>query len=83
MSREPPSSIHSALFYAEDHDEQGCDQAPADQIWIQVDADNIWPDSLGPDPADDDPMVDGDDLPIECGNIVVPHSKGKKGGGKR
>jgi len=67
------------LFYVEDHDEQGCNQVPADKIWIEVDAENIWSDPLGPDPAGND--GDASALPIFCGNIVVPHKTGKKGGG--
>jgi hypothetical protein len=36
----------------------------------------------GPEPADADPALDGDDEPLECGNIVVPHQGGGKGKGK-
>jgi hypothetical protein len=74
------------LLYVEDHGEQGCGQAPADEFWVEVDAPNAWLDPLGADPAVDEPTsVDdpdaGDDVPIFCGDIVVPHKAGGKGGG--
>lgn len=69
------------LFYVEDHDEQGCNQVPADKIWIEVDAENIWSDPLNPDPAGNDGGASA--LPIFCGNIVVPHQTGGRGGGKK
>jgi choice-of-anchor C domain-containing protein len=78
---EENSGGNAFLLYVEDHGDQGCNQDPSDEFWIEVAADNVWPDPLGPDPATDDEAVDGDDVPIFCGNIVVPHAapgKGKK-----
>ena len=72
------------LVYVEDHDEQGCNQDPSDDFWIEVkDKDGIvvlevnGPDS---DPAGED-GADGDDEAIQCGNIIVPHKSGGKNGG--
>jgi VCBS repeat-containing protein len=72
---------HPFLVYVEDHSDQGGDQAPADEFWIQIkDKDGIvvlevnGPDS---DPAGEDGS-DGDDAPIESGNIIVPHATGKR-----
>ena len=62
------------LIYVEDHGDQGCGQWPySDEIWVEIDASNAWPDPLGDD-------ADLDDVTVECGNIVVPHEtrKGKK-----
>ena len=81
------------LVYVEDHGEQGCSQDPSDEFWIEVKDkdgnvvlevdDNVVG---GLDEPDSDPAgldgSDGDDTPIECGNIYVPHGKGGKGGGK-
>lgn len=74
------------LMYVEDHGEQGCNQDPIDEIWIEVDAVNVWTDPLGPDPTLDAPSSGdatdaGDDVPIFCGNIVVPISGGGGGHG--
>ena len=76
------SGNHPFLVYVEDHDDQGCNQDPSDDFWIQVkDKDGLvvlevnGPDS---DPAGED-GADGDDEAIQCGNIIVPH---KTGGGK-
>jgi hypothetical protein len=70
------------LVYVEDHDDQGCNQDPSDDFWIEVkDKDGIvvleinGPDS---DPAGED-GADGDDEAIQCGNIIVPHKAGGKG----
>jgi hypothetical protein len=81
------SGGNAFLLYVEDHGEQGCNQEPIDEIWIEVDAENVWSDPLGPDPAVDEPDVGdatdaGDDVPIFCGNIVVPHNAGGNGKGK-
>jgi len=70
------------LLYVEDHGEQGCSQDPVDTIWIEVKTKGgvVLLQLNGPEPVDNDPTpgVDGDDEPIECGNIVVPHKpKGK------
>lgn len=77
---------HPFLVYVEDHNDQGCNQDPSDEFWIEVkDQDGIvvlevnGPDS---DPAGPDADTDGDDVPINCGNIVVPHEDGGKGNGK-
>jgi len=73
------------LMYVEDHGEQGCIQDPVDEFWIEItDSEGIQQLQLnGPDPADNDPdndpPLDGDDEPIECGNISVPHETGGKG----
>ena len=75
---------HHFLVYVEDRDEEGCNQDPADEFWIEV-KDGSTGDVVfevnGPlsDPAGSDGF-DGDDEPIECGNIYVPH-QGKGGGG--
>ena len=72
------------LMYVEDHGEQGCNQDPVDEFWIEVTAqDGIELLQLnGPEPADNnpdhEPPLDGDDEPIECGNIFVPHKTGGK-----
>jgi VCBS repeat-containing protein len=75
---------HTFLLYTEDHGEQGCSQDPADEFWIQVkDKDGVIVLEVnGSDPAGPDPETDGDDEPIVCGNIVVPHETGGKGKGK-
>ena len=77
---------HPFLMYIEDHDEQGCNQDPTDEFWIEVkDKDgNVVLEVNGPgsDPAGPDAATDGDDEPIECGNIIVPHEAGGKGKGK-
>ena len=70
------------LVYLEDHGEQGCNQDPTDEFWIEVkDKDgNVVLEVNDPesDPAGPDAATDGDDEPIECGNIIVPHKpKGK------
>ena len=67
---------HPFVVYVEDHDDQGGDQNPADEFWIKVeDKDgNVVLEVNGPDsdPAGEDGS-DGDDTPIENGNIIVPH----------
>lgn len=77
---------HPFLMYIEDHAEQGCNQVPSDEFWIEVrDKDgNVVLEVNGPDsdPAGPGAATDGDDEPIECGNIVVPHETGDKGKGK-
>jgi len=75
---------HPFLVYIEDHDDQGCNQNPVDEFWIEVkDSDgNVVLEVNGPDsdPAGEDTATDGDDEPIECGNIFVPHNpSGDKG----
>lgn len=74
---------HPFLLYVEDHGEQGCNQDPTDEFWIEVkDGDgNVVLEINGPDsdPAGEDAATDGDDEPIECGNIIVPHEVGGKG----
>lgn len=76
---------HSFLAYVEDHNDQGCNQDPSDEFWIEVkDKDGIVVLEInGPnsDPAGDD-ETDGDDEPIECGNIIVPQNPGDKSKGK-
>ena len=73
------------LVYVEDHTDEGGNQDPVDEFWIQVsDKDgNVVLETNGPDsdPAGDDAATDGDDVSIENGNIIVPHSN--KGGGRR
>jgi hypothetical protein len=68
---------HPFLLYVEDHRDQGCNQDPTDEFWIEVkDPDgNVILEVNGPDsdPAGEDTATDGDDEPIECGNIFVPH----------
>jgi hypothetical protein len=75
---------HPFLVYIEDHNDQGCNQDPVDEFWIEVkDNDgNVVLEINGPDsdPAGEDSATDGDDEPIECGNIYVPHKN--KGNGK-
>jgi len=75
---------HTFVVYIEDHEDQGCNQDPVDEFWIEVkDKDgNVVLEVNGPgsDPAGDDEAIDGDDEPIECGNIFVPHKSGGKGG---
>ena len=69
------------ILHAEDAGEQGCNQAPADKLWIEVQPrdDLIYlggvPLNLGPDAAE---SLEA----INCGNIFVPHKSGGKGGGK-
>jgi VCBS repeat-containing protein len=74
------------LVYAEDHGEKGCNQANPDEFWIQVqDRDGLVVlevNGPGSDPAGPDEVTDGDDEPIECGDIDIPH-KTKQGGGGR
>lgn len=71
---------HRFLVYVEDHNDQGCNQDPVDEFWIEVkDPDgNVVLEVNGPgsDPAGPDTDTDGDDEPIECGNIFVPHNPG-------
>jgi len=78
------SGNHPFLVYVEDHSDEGGNQDPADEFWIQVrDKDgNVVLETNGPDsdPAGED-GEDGDDVSIENGNIIVPHSGGK--GGKK
>lgn len=77
---------HPFLVYVEDHDEQGCNQDPSDEFWIEVKNKdgNIVLEVNGPDsdPAGADAATDGDDVPVECGNIIVPQKAGGKGKGK-
>ena len=72
---------HTFLLYTEDHGEQGCSQDPADEFWIQVkDKDGaVVLEINGSDPAGPDTETDGDDEPLVCGNIIVPHETGDKG----
>lgn len=72
---------HTFLLYTEDHGEQGCSQNPSDEFWIQVkDKDGVVVLEVnGDDPAGPDTETDGDDEPLVCGNIVVPHETGGKG----
>lgn len=74
------------LMYIEDHGEQGCNQDPTDEFWIRVeDKDGIVVlevNGPGSDPAGPDAATDGEDEPIECGNIIVPHKPGGEGNGK-
>ena len=76
------------LAYVEDHGEQGCNQIPTDEFWIEVKTKEgvVLLQLNGPEPADNDPAndppLDGDDEPIECGNIIVPHKPKGKGKGK-
>ena len=76
------------LMYVEDHGEQGCGQDPVDEFWIEVKSrDGLELLQLnGPEPADNDPdndpPLDGEDEPIECGNIYVPHKADNEGKGK-
>ncbi|MHC5112464.1 MAG: cadherin-like domain-containing protein [Planctomycetota bacterium] len=67
---------HTFLTYVEDHGDQGCGQDPVDEFWIEVrDKDGIVVLEInGPnsDPAGDNGS-DGDDEPIMCGQIIVPH----------
>jgi len=74
---------HPFLMYVEDHGQQGCEQAPTDEFWIEVkDKDGVVVLQLnGPEPAGPNEATDADDEPIVCGNIVVPHKTGKGGGG--
>ena len=82
-----PVGNHQFTVYAEDHGEQGCDQDPADEFWIEVTdggaqvlvIDDGNPDNGVGTPVDNsDPgtPADGDDVPISCGNIYVPHAQG-------
>ena len=74
---------HTFLIYIEDHGERGCNQNPADEFWIEVKERNgavvLELNGLDADPAGSGAATDGDDEPIECGNIFVPH---KAAGGK-
>ncbi|NNJ78923.1 MAG: cadherin-like domain-containing protein [Xanthomonadales bacterium] len=74
---------HAFLLYVEDHGQQGCNQDPVDEFWIEVrDKDEVVVLQLnGSEPAGADEAADGQDEPIVCGNIVVPHKAGKSGGG--
>jgi hypothetical protein len=76
---EDSAGNHPFLVYIEDHGEQGCNQDPVDEFWIEVkDPDgNVVLEVNGPDsdPAGEDSATDGDDEPIECGNIFVPHTR--------
>ena len=74
---------HPFLMYVEDHGQQGCEQTPVDEFWIEVkDKDEVVVLQLnGPEPAGPNEATDADDEPIVCGNIVVPHKTGKGGGG--
>jgi VCBS repeat-containing protein len=79
--REPGADTvgnHRFLVYAEDHGDQGCNQDPSDEFWIEVtDPDGVVLLLLnGSMPAAADPADDGDDEPIACGNIFVPHTRG-------
>ena len=79
--------LTGALFsYVVDHDDQGCNQDPTDDFWIEVkDKDgNVVLEVNGPDsnPAGED-GEDGDDEAIQCGNIIVPHNAGGGGKGKK
>ncbi|MCW8924828.1 MAG: Ig-like domain-containing protein [Xanthomonadales bacterium] len=70
---------YTFLMYVEDHGEQGCGQDPADVFRIVVrDKDGNDVDDLSVDLKGDE---GGDGGQIECGNILVPHKTGKKGGG--
>ena len=77
------SGNHPFLVYVDDHSDEGGNQDPADEFWIQVkDKDgNVVLETNGPDsdPAGEE-GEDGDDVSIENGNIFVPHSGG---GGKK
>lgn len=72
---------HGFMVYVEDHGGQGCAQDPSDEFWIQArnKEGRVVLEVNGPDadPAGTDAASDGDDEPIACGNIAVPH----KGGG--
>jgi hypothetical protein len=74
---------HPFLVYIEDHNDQGCNQDPNDEFWIEVkDKDGMVVLEInGPesDPAGEDTATDGDDEPIECGNIYVPHQNNGNG----
>jgi hypothetical protein len=74
---------HPFLAYIEDHGAQGCNQDPTDEFWIEVkDKDGLVVlevNGLNSQPAGKDEASDGDDEPIECGNIFVPHKTGSKG----
>jgi VCBS repeat-containing protein len=76
---------YTFLVYTEDHGESGCNQVVHDEFWIQVlDHDGISVLEInGPnsDPAGPDESTDGDDEPIVCGDIVVPHKTGSGAGG--
>jgi len=74
---------HWFLMYVEDHGQQGCDQDPADEFWIEVRDKNevVVLQINGSEPAGADEAADGEDEPIRCGNIVVPHKSSKGGGG--
>jgi VCBS repeat-containing protein len=71
---------HTVLLYTEDYGEQGCNQDPSDEFWIQVkDKDGVIVLEInGDDPAGPDTETDGDDEPLVCGNIVIPHETGGK-----
>ena len=63
---------HVFILYAEDFGEQGCNQDPADKLWIEVQPNDgiIYNDGL--------PLNLGEDaatgrVAINCGNIFVPH----------
>ncbi len=78
---------HPFIVYVEDHGEQGCGQDPADEFWIEVrnrDGSIVLEvNGPGSDPAGANAATDGDDEPIECGNIIVPHNPRGGGGGPR
>jgi hypothetical protein len=71
------------VTYIEDHGDQGCEQDPSDEFWIEVQDGNgvVLLEINGPDsdPAADNPAVDGDDEPLVCGNIYVPHNNSGHG----
>ena len=74
---------HTFLAYVEDRDEQGCNQNPTDEFWVEVrDKDGAVVLDMGVEPPVKDDNTDGSDVPVECGNIIVPHKTGKKGGGR-
>jgi len=67
---------HKFFIYAEDYGDQGCGQDPSDRFWLEVqdkDGNIVWQPQMG-----SDPVIAAEN--IQCGNIVVPHGGGDKGG---